>query len=409
MKMPSEFAVIDVETTGLFPGGTDRVIEVAAVRMNRDGDVLGQYVTLLNPERDIGATNIHGIAAGDVLNAPRFGDVIGDLVELLDGAVVVGHNVLFDARFVEAEFKRHGHPFPEVSVLCTLRALGGKLEDCCADFGIEANWHSALDDALATGQLFTKLAADEDSDLPSWVTRFGRPGTAWPTIAPSRLSYCRTRASNDRSVRDSYLGQLVSRLPPLAGADVPEAFVVYYELLDRILEDRRIDQHEREQVEALAGEWGLTREQATGAHHAYLSRLATQALADGVLSSAERSDLESVRTLLNIDESVLNALLDAPAQTSDEAAEAGKLSGLSICFTGALTCSVDGRAITRSQAEEWAADAGMVVLRGVTKKLDVLVLADPDSQSGKAAKARSYGTRLMAEPVFWRELGIAVD
>lgn len=32
-----EFAVIDVETTGLFPGGHDRVVEVAALRLVSDG------------------------------------------------------------------------------------------------------------------------------------------------------------------------------------------------------------------------------------------------------------------------------------------------------------------------------------------------------------------------------------
>jgi DNA polymerase-3 subunit epsilon len=43
----------------------------------------------------------------------------------------------------------------------------------------------------------------------------------------------------------------------------------------------------------------------------------------------------------------------------------------------------------------------------VTKALDVLVVADPNSQSGKAAKARSYGTRIMAEAAFWQALGAA--
>jgi DNA polymerase-3 subunit epsilon len=45
----------------------------------------------------------------------------------------------------------------------------------------------------------------------------------------------------------------------------------------------------------------------------------------------------------------------------------------------------------------------------VTKELDLLVVADPNTQSGKAKKARKYGTRIVHEPVFWRSLGIAVD
>lgn len=49
---------------------------------------------------------------------------------------------------------------------------------------------------------------------------------------------------------------------------------------------------------------------------------------------------------------------------------------------------VDGERATRSKAAEVATACGMVVKRGVSKKLDFLVAADPDSQSSKAKKAR---------------------
>ena len=41
--------------------------------------------------------------------------------------------------------------------------------------------------------------------------------------------------------------------------------------------------------------------------------------------------------------------------------------------------------------------AGGRVLSGVTKELDYLVLDDVGSTSSKAAKARKYGTKLIAE------------
>ena len=49
-----EFAVIDVETTGLFPGGHDRVIEVAVLRLGSDGTPTQEFATLVNPGRDVG-------------------------------------------------------------------------------------------------------------------------------------------------------------------------------------------------------------------------------------------------------------------------------------------------------------------------------------------------------------------
>jgi DNA polymerase-3 subunit epsilon len=37
------------------------------------------------------------------------------------------------------------------------------------------------------------------------------------------------------------------------------------------------------------------------------------------------------------------------------------------------------------------------------------VVADPDTQGGKAKKARDYGTRIMAEVAFWRAVGLDVE
>ena len=65
-----EYAVIDVETTGLYHGGHDRIVEVAILRLAPDGSVVDQFETLLNPERDMGPTWLHGIETRDVDRPP---------------------------------------------------------------------------------------------------------------------------------------------------------------------------------------------------------------------------------------------------------------------------------------------------------------------------------------------------
>ena len=65
--------------------------------------------------------------------------------------------------------------------------------------------------------------------------------------------------------------------------------------------------------------------------------------------------------------------------------------------------------ITREMAEHIVTEKGLRVMPSVTKKLDLLVVADPNTQSGKAKKAQKYGIRIIHEPVFWRTLGITVD
>ncbi len=64
--------------------------------------------------------------------------------------------------------------------------------------------------------------------------------------------------------------------------------------------------------------------------------------------------------------------------------------------------------MTRELAQQLAERAGMVVAPRVTKRLDMLVVADPDSLSGKARKAREYGVRIIAETAFWSMIGVEV-
>lgn len=51
--MNAGFAVVDVETTGLFPG-SHRVAEIAVVYVEADGTVSNRWETLVNPQRDLG-------------------------------------------------------------------------------------------------------------------------------------------------------------------------------------------------------------------------------------------------------------------------------------------------------------------------------------------------------------------
>ncbi|WP_341952671.1 exonuclease domain-containing protein [Salinibacterium sp. TMP30] len=83
------FAVIDFETTGLFAGGHDRVIEIAVVHVDAEGTVEGRWETLVNPQRDLGPQRIHQIRASDVVDAPTFTQIAAHLIELLAGRVLV--------------------------------------------------------------------------------------------------------------------------------------------------------------------------------------------------------------------------------------------------------------------------------------------------------------------------------
>ena len=68
----------------------------------------------------------------------------------------------------------------------------------------------------------------------------------------------------------------------------------------------------------------------------------------------------------------------------------GSLRGKTVCFTGEMGSQLKGERVTRELAEKLAAEAGLVVQATVTKRL--LVVADPDTQSGKAKTAGAWHT-----------------
>jgi DNA ligase (NAD+) len=80
----------------------------------------------------------------------------------------------------------------------------------------------------------------------------------------------------------------------------------------------------------------------------------------------------------------------------------GPLSGKSFCFTGAVKSlnPATGKPWTRKEMQALVEAQGGRNLADVTAGLDYLVLADPDSTSQKAEKARKLGTRILGEEEF---------
>jgi DNA polymerase-3 subunit epsilon len=410
------FAVLDVETTGLFPGGHDRIIELAVVLLDREGIVEGEWTSLVNPGRDLGPAAIHGISQRmlDQVDAPVFTEIAGDVVRLLDGRVPVGHNLRFDVDFLAAELDRLGIEMSSRAGLCTMelatRGLSRSLSGCCAGYGVpHVGAHTALGDARATAALLRLILEEVHSD---GVALF-RPnplsfGGAVP--APSESQWPRPDQVSYAADDPDWIAAVIKRLPMKTApveAD-PGAVTAYADLLDRALEDRALNLGEVGGLADTAVRWGLAVNQLEEIHHAYLTALVALALEDHVITDQERLDLERVAALLGRGPDAIDALSAAviPAVRPQRHTD---LEGCSVCFTGTMTAMIDNVALTRTQCEALAARAGLIAATNVTKRLDVLVCADPDSVSGKAKKARSYGTRIMAERAFWKAIGVSVD
>ncbi|MBI2408206.1 MAG: hypothetical protein HYV19_07905 [Gemmatimonadetes bacterium] len=187
----SRFAVVDVETTGTSHGHGDRVTEVAAVLVE-GGEVVGEFQSLVNPERPIPwrITVLTGISDAMVADAPRFGDIAEPLAAVLRERVFVAHNAPFDWGFLGMEFARAGLPDALTgSPLCTVRLARRllshlprrNLDSVAVHYGVEIeSRHRALGDARATALVLKGLLRDVAREgvetleqLTEWMGRRG--------------------------------------------------------------------------------------------------------------------------------------------------------------------------------------------------------------------------------------------
>jgi len=162
-KVP--IAVLDFEMTGLDPQ-RDRVCEVAIVRGTFAG-VEEEYQTLVRPDVKVsrGARRVHGITDNILRRAPKFKRVAPKVVELLQGAVLVCHNVPFDIGFLHRELHEAGMDFePPVTIDTLLMARRlfafprNNLATVCERLDVPLlDAHRALGDARATFQVYSAM------------------------------------------------------------------------------------------------------------------------------------------------------------------------------------------------------------------------------------------------------------
>lgn len=164
-----DYAVVDVETTGLNPRSGDRVCEVAVLRRHR-GQTVDTFQSLVYPQRQIspGAAQVNHLRDADVANAPLFADIAPRLVSLLDGAVFVAHNAPFDLGFLANEWQRLRWPPRQDFVVDTLalaRRLyafpSNSLAAVACGLGVpHSQAHRALGDVQTTAGILDRMLAD---------------------------------------------------------------------------------------------------------------------------------------------------------------------------------------------------------------------------------------------------------
>lgn len=112
LQLSKPLAFIDLETTGISLSN-DRIVEIAIVRINTDGQKQVKR-RLINPEMPIpkASSDVHGINDEMVKDAPTFKQVVNEIKQFLDNCDLGGYNSnRFDIPLLMEEMLRTGIEF----------------------------------------------------------------------------------------------------------------------------------------------------------------------------------------------------------------------------------------------------------------------------------------------------------
>jgi len=162
------YTAFDTETTGLEPSAGDEIISIGAVRIV-NGRMLKNEVfeQLVDPRRPLNreSMRIHGIEPRALQGQPGIEKVLPLFHRFCEETVLVAHNAAFDMRFLELKESSAGVKFAQ-PVLDTLLLSAAvhpaqqdhRLESIAERLGVRLiGRHTALGDALLTGEIFLKL------------------------------------------------------------------------------------------------------------------------------------------------------------------------------------------------------------------------------------------------------------
>ena len=170
--------VLDTETTGFDPRTGDRMIEVGCIEIEDLLPTGRTFHRFVNPERLIppDAIRVHGITDEKVKDAPKFHEIVDDLIEFIGDAPMIAHNAAFDRNFIDFEYARCGRPITgEVRWIDTLKlaqtrfpGMPNSLDALCKRFKVslvERTLHGALIDARLLAEVYLELRGGKERVL----------------------------------------------------------------------------------------------------------------------------------------------------------------------------------------------------------------------------------------------------
>jgi len=162
----STFIAFDTETTGL-SAAQGKIVEIAALKFDLEGNILGEYSELVNPGEKIPieAMNVHRITDEMVAPMPPIAEVLPRFIEFFAGEdnILLAQNALFDIGFVNHEAITNEIKLPRNIILDQIELTRKvfpdlptySLERTCKRFNlVDTQTHRAMADAVLVMKLF---------------------------------------------------------------------------------------------------------------------------------------------------------------------------------------------------------------------------------------------------------------
>lgn len=170
-----DFVALDFETAN------NRGDSICSIGMSRfsDGKEVDRYYRLINPLQPFSASNIrvHGIYPGDVTNERNFAEVYPEIRSFIGTDPLVAHFAQFDINCLQTSITTHQLPQMDNNYFCScvmakklLNLKSNSLVNVLDYYGLEIdNHHNALDDAVACGQVASKLLRPYDYEIAGFL------------------------------------------------------------------------------------------------------------------------------------------------------------------------------------------------------------------------------------------------
>lgn len=216
----SNLAVFDTETTGV-DTNTARIVSATVALIGSAGEVLERYDWLLDPGVEIpdAAVRVHGISTeiarrSGIDAAVGVKQITDRLAEMIDrGLPIVAYNAPYDLSLLRAEQRRYGIAEAAVNpVLDPLiidkqvdRYRKGKrtLIAAAEHYGVElGNAHDAGEDAIASGRVMQRIAAQHGSKLPGELEALHAAQVEWARAQAENFQEYMRRVRDPNFVAD---------------------------------------------------------------------------------------------------------------------------------------------------------------------------------------------------------------